>query len=402
MSMSIWRLCAAGALSGAALVSASTLLGACASDESGATLDADAAVSVPSAPDSAPPDEDAEAGPCTADDCEFFPDECTADALCPNGPFDPVNPDRGMDWRTRINVIRGRSASDVWLAGAVGAMAHFDGTSWSISDVGTKETQRVLWLRGAGAGEVAFGSFQNVYTRGIGGGDADAAVSAGGWSVRDMPRAPDDFGFALRASWGAPGSESLWLATDSTLWRMSLTPDSTFEILPGIPSGACGVLRCNQILAIHGASEETIWAVGEHGTALRITDADADEPVATPFNSLTHVGLTAVWAASDTDVWAVGGTGTIRHYTGDAVRWEVVPNVPTTENLNAVWGTSSSDVWVAGNGGLVLHFDGTSWSRLKIAGLGARRPDLLTIWSPGPGKVWIGGYGVLLALGGNP
>jgi len=396
MSASIWRLCAAGALSVATLVLASTALGACASDESGVTVDPDAAVSVPPAPDAAPSD-DAEA-PCTADDCEFFPEACTADALCPNGPFDPVNPDVGMDWRTRINVIRGRSASDVWLAGAVGAMAHFDGTSWTISDVGTKETQRVLWLRGSG--EVAFGSFQQIYTRGAG--DADAAVSAGGWSARDMPRAPDDFGFVLRASWGAPGSESLWLATDSTMWRMSVSPESTFEILPGLPSGACGAIQCNQILAIHGASAKTIWAVGEHGTALRITDADADEPVATPLNSLTHVGLSGVWAASDTDVWAVGGTGTIRHYTGDAVQWEVVPNVPTTENLNAVWGTSSSDVWVAGNGALVLHFDGTSWSRVKIAGLGARRPDLHTIWSSGPGKVWIGGYGVLLALGGNP
>ena len=134
MSASIWRLCAAGALSGATLVLGSTALGACASDESGSNVDPDAAVSVPPAPDAASPD-DAEAGPCTADDCEYFPDACTPDALCPNGPFDPVDPDVGMDWRTRINVIRGRSASDVWLAGAVGAMAHFDGTSWTISDV---------------------------------------------------------------------------------------------------------------------------------------------------------------------------------------------------------------------------------------------------------------------------
>ena len=397
--MTSFRYYAAGALSGAMLVLASTALPSCASDEVGTMTDPDAAVSVPS------PDADTgdaagrETAPCTSDDCEYFPAACTPDVLCLDGPFDPVNPDVGLDWRTRINVIRGRSENDVWVAGAAGAVAHFDGASWGISDVATKETQHVLWLRDGV--EVAFGSFQRMYTRGLGG-DAVAAVSPGGWTWRELPKRPDDFGDRLRASWAAPGSDVLWLATNSTLWRMVPAPDSAFEIQAGLPSGACGVIRCDQILAIHGASTKTVWAVGEQGTALRVADADTDAPVATPLNSMTHNGLTGVWAASDTDVWAVGGSGTIRHYTGEPVQWEVIANLPTNENLNAVWGSSSSDVWVVGNRGVVLHYDGTSWTRVKIAGLGARRPDLHAAWSPSPGKIWIGGAGVVLALGGKP
>ena len=120
-----------------------------------------------------------------------------------------------------------------------------------------------------------------------------------------------------------------------------------------------------------------------------------------PLNSRTWVGLNGVWAASDTDAWAVGGTGTIRHYTGDEINWDVVSDVPTDVDLNAVWGTSPDDVWAVGDAGVVLHFDGQKWSRMKIAGLGNRRPDLYAVWAPEPGHVWIGGQGILVALGGK-
>ena len=63
---------------------------------------------------------------------------------------------------------------------------------------------------------------------------------------------------------------------------------------------------------------------------------------------------------------------------------------------------TKADVWVAGNAGVVLHYDGQTWSRVKIAGLGARRPDLFALWSPAPGRIWVGGYGIVLALGGKP
>lgn len=394
-----WQLGLAGALSCTALAMGGTLA-ACASDENDTHVGDDPSTSVPVQPDGGASDAatEADASPCA--DCDYFPASCELDILCPNGPFDPSNPDVGMDWRTRINVIRGRSASDVWLAGTVGAMAHFDGTSWAVSEVGTKESQRAIWL--ASGGELTLGSVHGMYSRGLGDGGADAGVSPGGWTLHAMPELPPDFGAALKAGWSAPGSSSFWIATESTMWRLQLTDTSTIEVGAGIPSGSCREVLCSQIASIHGASAKTLWAVGDFGAALRITDADGETPSATLLNSLTLQRLTSVWAASDTDVWAVGGSGTIRHYTGAPLQWDVIEGVPTNENLNAVWGTSSSDVWAVGNAGVVLHYDGASWSRVKIAGLGARRPDLYSVWSSGPGHVWIGGYGVVLALGGKP
>ena len=379
---------------------ASVLLAACASDEPGTFTAPDAAGVVPPPEDAG--SREAEAGPCT-DECAYFPPTCGPDVFCPHGPFDSTDPSVGLDWRTRVNVITGRSTSDIWMAGAVGAVAHFDGTSWSTSDLGTQQSLTALWLRDSE--EVSLGLSQNIHTRGIDGG---ATQSPDAWTLRS-PKLPLPPGFNpnathrfVAAGWAWPGSEVLWLLAGDRLWRLRVTPESELELLPGAPPASCPVAPCRPMWSIHGASVDTLWAVGDVGAAVRVTEANSASPSVTQFNTRTWVGLTGVWAASDTDVWAVGGAGTIRHYTGDSLYWDVVPDVPTREDLNAVWGTSPSDVWAVGDAGVVLHYDGTRWSRVKVAGLGARRPDLTAVWSPAAGHVWIGGVGVVLALGGKP
>ena len=77
-------------------------------------------------------------------------------------------------------------------------------------------------------------------------------------------------------------------------------------------------------------------------------------------------------------------------------------SLPTKQHLYAIAGSSPSDIWVAGDEGTVFHYDGTAWKRVKVAGLGARRPRLDRIWMPSPGKVWIAGQGALVSLGGKP
>jgi hypothetical protein len=175
-----------------------------------------------------------------------------------------------------------------------------------------------------------------------------------------------------------------------------------FEVVDAVLPSACTDLPCSQLLAVHGASSNDLWAVGMTGSTLRITDAESDTPVVKAFDSRTFNALRAVWAASATEAWSVGASGTIRHWTGDSVRWEVVDGVPTDVDLNAVHGSSPSDVWAVGADGVVLHWDGTHWSRVKIAGLDARRPELSAVWTSGPGHVWIAGQGVVLSLGGKP
>ena len=382
---------------GLSLVTASLMLAACASDDEDVNLDPEKTEVVVPASDAGTADVFEGGGPCTADDCELFPDACGPDVLCSTGLFDPVHPTVGPDWRTRITSIRARSATDAWLVGTVGMAARFDGTSWKQVDVGTSESLSFIWP--TSAGEVAFGALARVYSRGLASGDA--GVSADGWALRGAVAPPPGYSSLPTAAWAMPGSELLWLATNADVWRLEIN-GSTFKSRPGISRSICSSSPCKWLRSLHGASSGTIWGVGDNGAAVRITGADADTPEIAVTNPSTWNRLSGVWAVSDTEAWAVGGDGTILHNTGASFAWERVKDVPTSEHLNAIAGSSSSDIWAVGNAGVVLHFDGTAWSRVKIAGLGSRRPDLYTVWSPGPGKVWIGGQGVLLALGGKP
>ncbi len=346
-------------------------------------------------------DGDASLGPC--DDCEHFPETCAPDVLCSSGPFGPATSGGAFDPRTRVNVIRGRSANDVWVAGGAGALAHFDGTSWARSESATQESLRALWLRAGD--ELMLGRLDVLHTRGID--IADASVSDGGWS-QQIATAPTDYTrypTSLEGAWGAPDAEWLWAGLrganpairPTTLWRLHRSPSGGFEIALAVTD-----IFQYPMTSVHGSSPDVLWAVGDNGMAVRITGAQGAQPAYEMFDTRTLNGLRGVWVASESEAWAVGGSGTIRRYTGDASYWDVVADVPTTEHLNAVWGTSPSDVWAVGNGAVVLHYDGAQWSRVKIAGLGLRRPDLFAVWSAMPGHVWIGGHGVLLSLGGNP
>jgi len=357
------------------------------------------------APDAGPDVEVREAStPCA--ECDLFPAECTPDALCSNGPFEPGTAGKRIEPATPILAIRGRSASDVWAAGALGALAHFDGTSWRGIDTGGRETLRTLWLRSSE--EVALASLTRIYARGV---DADggAGPSADGWALHETKLPPGAFEMfmSLKSGWAAPGASSFWCASydayaGNGLLRMRLGASSKFELGSGIDPGTCFSLRCGQMTSIHGASANELWAVGMAGAAVRISDAESNAPSAKVFDTQTWNALNAVWMASASDAWAVGAEGTIRHYTGDPEAWEIVEGVPTSEALNGVWGSSPTDVWAVGNAGVVLHYDGTRWSQVKVAGLGGSRPDLTTVWVASPGHLWVGGHGVILSLGGKP
>lgn len=351
-----------------------------------------------------------DAGACT--DCEYFPSTCSDDILCSNEPFAAI----GFDPLTPISVIGGRSPNDLWLAGALGAVAHFDGTSWTRSDIDEGTSVHALWLRDSA--EISFAGLTDLRSRGLDVANAGDA-SPNGWTPPPTPSAPDDYydyGWqrSLVSGFAAPGATWFWGATsnvcaeyacrdDSTsgVWRLRFAPSAEFEIGSVIPSALCADIDCGDMRAIHGSSADDLWAVGDRGAILHITNAESDTPTLRTFNSQTTDALYGVWAASKSDAWVVGHAGIILRYDGAAALWHSVADVPTTVNLYGVSGTSPSDIWAVGDVGTILHYDGTSWSRVKIAGLGGRRPKFTAVWAASPGHVWIGGQGVVLSLGGK-
>lgn len=398
---------AVGAIGASSAASLALLLIACASDTPASIEDPPASAPLP---DGAPADGGADGAAAPCDDCEHFPETCGEGMLCAHDIFTP-NGENGLDMRAQLNVVRGRSPSDVWAIGALGAAAHFDGTSWTRSDVGRRETLRALWLRSSG--EIVFGTLENIYTRGVTIDDPDAsAPSPGGWSARGSATPAPDYNPAqvhVTSAWSAPDSDWLWCGTTtwnagttSGLWRLHISSSGEPEMATGIPPALCTDLPCSQVTDIHGSTADDLWAVGYRGAAVRVTGANGDSPTMKVSDTQTWDALYGVWMASASEAWAVGANGTIRHSKGNSLVWDIVEDVPTTEDLHAVWGASPSDIWAVGNKGIALHYDGATWSRVKIAGLEGRRPNLTTVWMPGPGHVWIGGQGVILSLGGKP
>ena len=382
-------------LSGAgfACALAASVVAACASTDDDPDLGPQKTDVVLPEPDSGGAD-GADGGEACEGDCELFPAECEPGALCPSGLFG-ADPSAGADWRTRVETIRGRSATDAWLVGTAGMAAHFDGTAWKTVDVGTAEPLFYLWL--ANGGELTFGSLDRVFTRGLGAGEGDPSLD--GWAKRGTVTPPSGASSKITAAWGQSGSDTMWVATDAEVWRIH-ADGTTLTPTTGLSTSVCSSLPCKWLRGLDAASPKVVWGVGETGAAIRITNADGESPAVEVTNPLTWSTLRGVWAVSDTEAWAVGARGLVIHNVGATFDWQVA-EVPTQEHLHAVAGSSSSDVWAVGAKGVVLHYDGTTWSRVKVAGLGRRRPELLSVWVPEPGKVWIGGQGVLLSLGGN-
>ncbi|AKU95254.1 hypothetical protein AKJ09_01918 [Labilithrix luteola] len=393
-------------------LTATGVLAACAADEQTSAGGDDAGTIVA--------DRDAQVDAATdsgLDDAASAP--CLPDTLCPGGPYDPSTPGGPLDLRTRINAIHGRSPSDVWAVGARGAIVHFDGTSWTRSDAATQKSFYAIWLRDSG--EAAIASLLSVFTHGATDVDAGAGAptpSPGGWREFDVTDAPGEaFGSTAMVSsiWAASSAEWAWLTTMefpispsvdpniNGLWRVRVDPTTNaLQVANAFTPGVCSVSPCRQMTSIHGASADDLWAVGVTGALVHIEDAQSDAPTITPVDSQTWAGLNGVWAASKSDIWAVGGNGVIRHCAGAPDAWDVVTDVPTTDDLFAVSGTSATDVWAVGANATVLHYDGQHWSRVRVTGLAGRTPTLFAVWAPSPGHVLIGGEGVLLSYGGKP
>lgn len=187
-------------------------------------------------------------------------------------------------------------------------------------------------------------------------------------------------GEQLNAVWGASAAEvyavggsGTILRYDGAAWASRSAP--TTEHLWGVwgvgpAPAACTLSHC-------AVAEARAYAVGEHGTILRLTGANAW----TTDTSGTSEALSGVWGASPRDVFAVGAAGTILRFDS---AWAPMTS-GTTRNLRAVWGTSATNVYAVGGGGTILHYDGSQWTE-EASGTGG---VLTGIWGAGPDEIYV-------------
>jgi hypothetical protein len=217
-------------------------------------------------------------------------------------------------------LVRGSSASNVWLSYDAGLVARWDGVAWK---------------------------------------DASPPLLPGGFTIRQMRvNGPGDV-WTLRSRLTAPAGETMialdhW---DGSTWNQIPMPAD----LPPYPS----------VPALWATSAVDVWAAG-----WGVLSTGQDEPVLLhwdgstlrrvsggPFSSQPGGYIEGVWASSSTDVWVTGflpASGS-RLWHFDGTTWtEVV--TPGMGRVTQLWGWCRTSLWALSQVG-IWHYDGMGWSQ---------------------------------------
>lgn len=167
------------------------------------------------------------------------------------------------------------------------------------------------------------------------------------------------------------GTSNPWLASDGTTWAAVNRSNSNFawnavwgaDSLNYFTAGNAGKsVRYNpyanlpdaatDLYGLYGNTISTMTAVGRGSTLLRYNPTGPGWTPMTKPGGTGIVVLRAIHGASDNAMFAVGDSGTVWFF--DGTSW-TVETFPVASQLNDVYVVSSSELYVVGDGGLIYH-----------------------------------------------
>ncbi len=273
--------------------------------------------------------------------------------------------------------VWGSATNDVWGVGTGGAVVHWNGTSWSIVDIGAGTlslgaiwglSPTDIWV-GAGTGEV-FQYDGNQW--------AQLAAQTGGGVSGIWARAPDDLWIAL-----PQGNVSHW---DGSSWTQMNTG------------------QVQDLFTIWGSSAVDVWAAGRSGTLVHYTGSWA------PVGSGTAQNIIDIWGAAGNDVWATAARDTLLHYNGTT--WTPTQVLSGTF-FTQIAGLGRQDIYATGSQGSneeIWHYDGVGWTRIasfSFASSGAFQgmigtPNTVVVGVTSNGNIFRGYLGASLTINPDP
>lgn len=217
--------------------------------------------------------------------------------------------------------VWGSSSSDVFVVGYQGAIAHWNGSSWTTMNSGTSEILTSVWGT----------SPRDVFAVGYNG----VILHYNGVAWSPMSSGTSE---SLAVVWGTSptdvhvGSYQQILHYNGSGWTASLT------LTGGAPQNFQG---------IWGASESVAFASGSS----QVHHYDGNNWLQESFPTPPLIS-SALWGSSATDLYMVGQAGGIRRYNGST--WSVVASA-TPYTLHDIWGTSGANVYAVGENGTILR-----------------------------------------------
>jgi hypothetical protein len=281
------------------------------------------------------------------------------------------------EWRAVFSEVRsgllrawGYNSQDVYVVGAdaegSGPQAlHFDGRRWK--DLDPPVTGDLWWVQGVDDDDVRMvgeGGMVLVYT-----------PSTDSFEVRQAPTEHVLFGV-----WGASSSDVWYVGGDVGRNRGVILRDDGDRIVEVMHTSTASAA----FFKVFGVDEETIWFVGQRGTALRWNGSELVE-TETP----TGLPLMGVHGIDPDRVYAVGGVsdGVMLAWNGSAWEAETPPGAP---QMIGVWASDREDVHACGFNGNVYRRSDGAWS--MVAEKIPTFQDLHAIWVDDDDAIWaVGG-----------
>src|SRR5439155_5852471 len=223
--------------------------------------------------------------------------------------------------------VWGYSATDVYAVGSAGTIAHYNGTSWTSTQVSSGALFAVSGT-----------SSTNVFAVGLGG--VIYRYNGVSWTSMSSPATTDLYGVSASS-----GTEAFAAGAGGTLLRYD-------------GSGWAN------LTAPYGTDYLAVWAAGG-GTAFFGADAGHTcvfrAPACTPLSLSQDNNAVAISGTSS--AFVVGDFHTILSYNGTT--FAAAANQSDPGYYSAVWAISPTSAFAAGNSGVGIQvFNGSTWTRL--------------------------------------
>ena len=275
------------------------------------------------------------------------------------------------------------SPTDVWVVGAQGTAAHFDGTQWTATPTGTE-----VDLHGVSA---------------LGPTDAWAVGDQGvvlHWDGLSWSRVETGTSLPLWDVWSGAGERAVVVGGNGVALRWQ--PDGGWQVLPGAEW---------TLTAVWGAGPEDLWALSRAGTVVHwlngaVEDLDTPSPV-------QIVSKAALWGTQSPQGLLAAGQWRSQEGLWHHVNMHLGDQVQNVQGWRGVWQSPTGEVWLAltdlyyaGEGyeesqEYVANTTGNCWRIRKLLINHASAPlrYLLAIHGAGEHDVWsVGSRGLIFHL----
>jgi hypothetical protein len=295
-----------------------------------------------------------------------------------------------------MNDIHCAAQNDCWAVGANGAIAHWDGASWStVTSPTTQGLNGVFMVSATDGWAVGMQSGTRPAMLRWDNNCSGTVSGTGVWTdcTSTAPTINRDLNSVYMVSatdgWAVGNNGEIiqyslgsWSAVTSPTGRrlnsVTCTPDTNCwavgnngEIIhwDGVIWTVAASPTGRQLNSVTCTSDTNCWAVGNRwGNNFTIVHWDGITPWTDQsfFDSSNRATLNAVHCADVNNCWAVGNLNgnnfTFVEWNGAAWLASPLTDATNRENLNGVYCTSSSDCWSVGIAGKFLRWDGASWS----------------------------------------